>query len=392
MLKRAMLILSTAALAATLAFTPALAQDATWTVSLYDQAAGTVTRLSPDGEVVDQFTLPMLEGFDSYSYAIATAPLGDKIAYVVEQVGDGSVTTPPSRIVVYDSNADAVVASLDLMQGTDQNGFNAAADSLTFNPDGSQVLVSYYVSQGGDTYSLQTVVLDVTSGQVVNVLNGAALSSAGVQIDAAYRTTVLDFTGETAALVLQPIFVGMDLPAVALNWNLTTGDAVPIAPDLIDAVDYLPSSGEALILSFAADPNATADPNAPITMERLFNAVKLFSSGSAQIIYRADVVTGARFVQNGERILVFSSLAQSVLIERDGTVLHTFTPLADPHGVVSTPDGFAYYDPATASGLTLVTTRDDSYAETAVTADGASFSAISVQDYQMTPPDEAAAG
>jgi hypothetical protein len=392
MFRRTLLILFAGALLAALAVIPASAQDATWTVSLYDQASGTVTRLAPSGETVDQFTLPMPDGFDSYSYAVATSPLGDKIAYVVEQVGDGAVTTPPSRLVVYDTNADSVVASIDLAEGTNQEGFNAASDSLTFSADGSQVLTSYYVPLGDDKYSLETVVLDVATGQVAHALSADTLAASGVQTDASYRTTVLDFPGETAALVMQPVFVDMDLSPAALNWNLTTGEAAPIAPDLVNALDYLPATGEALILTYGADPNATIDPNAPITMERIFNAVELFSSGDAQIIYRADTVNFARFVQNGERILVFTNFLNATLIERDGTELHSFTIPGGANSVASTPDGFVYYDPQTAGGLTFVTTADGSFTETPVSTEGMTFSTISVQDYQMIQATEEAAG
>jgi hypothetical protein len=393
MFKRTLLILF-AVLVALLAMVPAFAQEGGWTVSLYDQASGTVTRLSATGETVDQFTLPLPEGFDSYSYAIATSPLGDKIAYVVEQVGDGSVTTPPSRLVVYDPNADTIVASADLKQGINQEGFNAASDSLTFNADGSQVLSAYDVpvSPEANTYSLETIVLDVASGQVANMLSVDALAAAGVQTDAAYRTTVLGFPGETAALVLQPVFVDMDLQPVAVNWNLGTGEAAPIAPDLVNAVDYLPATGEALILIISADPNATLDPNAPLTMEHMYNAVELFSSGDAQIIYRADTVYDAQFVQNGERILVFTRFDEATLINRDGTELQTFTIPGGAGSVASTPDGFAYYDPQSASGLTVVTTADDSFTVTPISTDGITFSSISVQDYQMNAATEETAG
>lgn len=392
MLRRTLLILFAGTLLATLAVIPASAQDAAWTVSLYDQASGTVTRLAPGGETVDQFTLPMPEGFDAYSYAVATAPLGDRIAYVVEQVGDGSVTTPPSRLVVYDTNADAILSSIDLAEGINQEGFNAASDSLTFSADGSQVLTAYYVPLGDDKYRMETVVLDLASGQVAHALSTDALAASGMQTEAPYRTTVLDFPGETAALVMQPVFVGMDLSPVALNWNLTTGEAAPIAPDLVNAVDYLPATGEALILTYGADPNATIDPNAPVTMERIFNAVELFSSGDAQIIYQAETVNFARFVQNGERILVFTNFLNATLIERDGTELHSFTIPGGASSVSSTPDGFVFYDPQTAGGLTFVTTRNDSFTETPVATEGVTFSTISVQDYQMIQATEEASG
>jgi hypothetical protein len=253
-------------------------------------------------------------------------------------------------------------------------------------------LVAYYTPVDENTYTNQIFALDVTSGHVAQTLSADAATAVGIQADAPYRTSVLDFPGETAALVLQPVFVGMDnLQPVAANWNLGTGEAAAIAPDLINAVDYLPASGEALILTYGAAPDATLDPNAAMTMERVYNAVELFNGG-AEIIYTADAVNGARFVQNGERILVFSNFSEATLIERDGTVLNTFTVPGGAFSISSTPDGFVFYDPQTAGDLTFITTADNSFTETPISTAGVTFSAVTVQDYQMPAQAEAASG
>src|SRR4051812_12179249 len=171
MLKRIVLSLFAAALLTTIV--PAFAQEATqpppsgaaWTVSLYDQRTGTVTRLAPTGEMISQFSLSLPEGFDIYSYAIATSPLGNMIAYIVSQLGDGSSRIQPARLVVYNASTEMIEASVDLKQGTTQESINDAGDALRFSADGSRVLTAYYVQLGDtDQYTMEAVALDVTSG------------------------------------------------------------------------------------------------------------------------------------------------------------------------------------------------------------------------------------
>lgn len=359
MLKRIGLILMLMLAAVSLA-----SAQGTWTVSLYDQIAGTVTRISPTGEVAGEISLPMPEGFDFYNYALVTSPTGSEVAYIVSQVGDGSNPVQPSQLVIYDVAAEAIKGTYDLNAQVTREGINAAGTSLRFSADGTRLLTGYYVPTGETTSRLELAVINTTTGEAVNTINSDALAAAGVSEDSAYFTEVIAFQGDVVTLLLRPVFVIEELQPVAVNWNVATNEVTPAPQELVYAADDLPATNEAVLLTSDANVDTQAEVEATGVVVPP-NTVQLFdlNSGTAQTIYTEDAnLLDALFVQNGERLLIFKdSGAQAQLIERDGTALQEFPNLPGTTFTQPTADGFIYVDPMQPGALTEVVTRSDDF-------------------------------
>ncbi|HEX2618920.1 MAG TPA: hypothetical protein VHL11_02205, partial [Phototrophicaceae bacterium] len=250
-LYHSLILLTLIALTASLS-TGVFAQDATtesaWTVSLYDHTTGTITRLDSTGNVIDSFVLPVSEGYDFYNYDVVTSPQGNYLAYIVSQVGDGSNPVQPSELIVYDSITNTITGTYDLNPTAIREGVNAASSSLHFSDDGQRVVASYYIPVGAGESTMQFVVLDTATGEVVATMTGDQMSFMDVDVsNTAYTTQVIAFHGQLITMLLRPVFVAENLQSVVVTWNLDTGEVLPAASDLIGAVDYFPARSEVLL-------------------------------------------------------------------------------------------------------------------------------------------------
>jgi hypothetical protein len=113
-------------------------------------------------------------------------------------------------------------------------------------------------------------------------------------------------------------------------------------------------------------------------------------TGESQTIYADDVsLYTAKFVQNGERILVFADAgARVILFERDGTALQEFTNMPGDTLVFGTPEGFVYAAPqagnaSAATTIVAATTLGDTIATADLYVSPSSFNEMAVQDYQV---------
>jgi hypothetical protein len=343
------------------------AAQGTWTVSIFDQMAGAVTRISPTGEVAGEITLPMPEGFDFLNYTVATSPTGNEIAYIVSQAGDGTNPVQPSQLVIYDVTAQSIKGAYDLDAQVTRESINAAGTSLRFSADGTHLLTGYYVPTGEITSRVELAVLDVATGELVNTIGTNELAAAGANADSAYFTEVIAFQGDVATLLMRPVFAIEELPPVAVNWNVMTNEVTPAPQELVYATDYLPTTNEAVLLTYDANIDSLAEGEfMGEAMAVPANTVQLFdlNSGTAQTIY-TDTDTNlldAMFVQNGERLLIFAgSGIQGDLIERDGAPLQEFPNLPGSTFTQPTSDGFVYVDPMQPGALTEIVTRGDDF-------------------------------
>lgn len=386
MLKRIGLALAAAALLAV----PAFAQDTTvpaqgeWTVSLYDQMTGTVTRVAPDGTAVGEVTLPITEGFDFLNYNLAISPSGERLAYLVSQVGDGTNPVQPSELVIYDANAQTVGATVDLNTNINREGINAAGTSLQFSADGSRLVYGTYIPVEGNSYTLELTAVDATTGQVLNTLRGDALASVGVTANAAYYSEVISFEGDTATLVLHPVFIAQDTLPIAVQWNVVTNEVTAAPEELVNVTDYSPVTDEAILLTYDQSVDTLAEGETRADGALLPpNTIQLFDpvTGAAQTLFSEDAnLISAKFVQNGERILaVADSGARGILLDRNGSVLQEFTDLPGMTFTFGTPEGFIYADPMQPGTLVSVLTETEDFTPVPFYTSPSPYNALSVQ-------------
>lgn len=371
---------------------PAAAQDEavpsnTWTISLYEQTTGRVTQISSSGAVVAEVALPMPEGFDTYNYDVAIAESGSYIAYIVSDVGDGSNPVQPSQLVVYDTATQSMTAAYDLNAAVIRGGINAASSSLAFDRTGTRVVTGYYVpvADVDNQWMMEFVALDVATGEVVNTLTGDRLAGAGVSASAPYRARVIAFDGDHATLLLYPIFQQMSPENVVFNWNVATGEVTDVPAALRNATDHLPLTGEVLLLTYDVSIDTPAEGENQIEgMMIPPNTVQLYNlaTGDNGTIFAQDIsLISAKFVQNGERILLFADAgARGILIERDGTVLAEFPNLPGDILTSGVTGGFIYVDPQQGQAITSVTTFDGDFTPQVLYTPQHPFNLLTVQD------------
>ena len=368
---------------------PVSAQDETqasaWTVTLYDQTTGTITQVAPMGDVTTQATLPIPQEFDFYNYNVAVSPLGDDVAYLVSKVGDGSDPVQPTELIVYDTHTQSITTMHDLAEGMTREGINAAGTSLHFSDDGSRLVTGYYVPTGENTYNMQLVALDTATGEVINTLDSQALGLVGVDANSAYDTQVVAFQNDAATVVLRPVFVNQNFSPIVLNWNVSTNDVALAPTDMVNATDFLPSTGEALVLVYDESVDALAEGETRAE-GAIFppNTIRLLkpATGETQTIYAEDTsFINAKFVQNGEKILAFSFAgAGGILLGRDGTVLTEFENLPGDTFTYGTSEGFIYADPQQPGTFVAVNTTGSDFTPQPFYAAEGAFNAFSVQN------------
>jgi hypothetical protein len=374
---------------------PVLAQESTspttgWTVSLYEQTIGKVTRVAPTGEVTAEYSLPMPAEFDTYNYDVAIDDAGSHIAYIVSQVGDASDPVQKSQLVIYDTAASTISGTYDLNPAVIREGINTASISLAFNDAGTRVFMGYYTPVEGaeNEWTQEFVVLDTATGQVVNTLTGDMVAGVGANAVAPYRPKVLAFEGDTVTTLLYPIFQQMGADNVVFNWNVASNEVTAGAPDLTNATDFAPASREALVLTYDSEVDALAEGETRVEgMLIPANTVSLLNldTGASTPIFAQDVsLISAKFVQNGERILLFADAgARGILIERDGTVVTEFQNLPGDMMTSGTQDGFIYADPNQAQTLIAVRTATGDFTPQTLYTPVVPFNMLTVQDYQM---------
>lgn len=394
MLKRTGMMIVLALLALMAVF-PAAAQESTttasdWTISLYEQTIGKVTRVSPAGEVVAEYSLPLPAKFDTYNYDVAVTPSGDYIAYIVSKVGDGSNPVQDSSLVVYDTAANKISATYDLNPDVIREGINTASYSLRFNDEGTRVFTGYYVPvEGADNeWTQEFVALDVATGEVVNTLTGDMLADAGANPTAPYTPKIIRFEGDVATVLLYPIFQQMSPGNVVFNWNVATNEVRAAPADLTGATDYFAGTNEALLLTY--DPEIDALAEGETRVEGMLvpaNTVSLYNMDTGEItpVFSQDVsIVSARFVQNGERILLFADAgARGILIERDGTVVSEFPNLPGDTFTSSVPEGFIYVDPQPGQMISIVRTVDGDFTPQTVYTPQGPFNMLTVQAFDI---------
>lgn len=386
MLKRTGLFFLAAAM---LLAIPAFAQDTAvpaqgeWTVSLFDQTTGTVTRVAPTGAAVGEVTLPVTEGFDFLNYNLAISPSGDRLAYLVSQMGDGMNPVQPSELVIYDANAQSVAATVDLNANITREGINAAGTSLHFSADGSRVMFGTYIPVEG-RYTLEFTALDAATGQMINTLRGDAIASLGVTANSAYYTQVIAFEGDMAMLVLHPVFIAQDVQPVAVQWNVVTNEVAAAPDELVNVTDYNPATDEAILLTYDQMVDTLAEGE--IRADGFFlppNTIQIFDpvTGAAQTLFAEDSnLISAKFVQNGERILaVADSGARGILLDRNGSVLREFTDLPGMTFTFGTPEGFIYADPMQPGTLVSVLTGTEDYTPVPFYTSPSPYNSLTVQ-------------
>jgi hypothetical protein len=188
---------------------------------------------------------------------------------------------------------------------------------------------------------------------------------------------VVVFEGDSATIVLHPAVTTDAAQPLALTWNVATNQTAAAPADLVSATDYFPATNEAVLVN-------TGDISADSSVPPSGNTIRLFNLGTSEVqqVYQAATnLIGAKFVQNGKRLLVFADSGErGILIERDGTVVKEFENLPGESMTFGIPEGFLYRDPNSPGSLVIVKTDDNSFTANTFYTSPVPFTALVVEN------------
>jgi hypothetical protein len=327
---------------------PAAAQGESWTAWLFDGATGVMTRVNEAGEV-DSFALPLPPGFDRYPRRAAVGHGGTPFAYVVYN----SVTFQGQLVV---SGRDGLQAAFSLPLTTaDTFEFNAGEN--VFNDDNTALAFGYSLDGGG----WAVVVVDTRTGGIAHTLRADDTLVGVLGIPGGYGLTpvVRRFLGREVIFTLVQSGTEGAAEYDSYAWNLDTGAlaAHPGYPGL--QADTLPSTGETVMALY--DARLPNESDSFIFFQA--NTLHVYEpvSGARFPFYNTpgESLFGARFIQNGELVLVNAGSADGTfsqwrVVRRDGNVAGALPSSAVIDDVAGLPDGFLYTTGAFNPGATTL--------------------------------------
>ncbi|NWG18008.1 MAG: SH3 domain-containing protein [Chloroflexi bacterium] len=327
---------------------PAAAQGETWTAWLFDGATGLMTRVSETGEQ-EAFVLPLSPGFDRYPRRVAAGHGGAPFAYLVY-----NSDTFQGQLIVSRRDALQAAFSLPLTLG-DTFEFNAGEN--VFNDDNTALAFGYSLDGGG----WAIVVMDTRTGGIAHTLRADDPLVGVLGIPGGYGLTpvVRRFLGRDVIFTLVQSGTEGAAEYDSYAWNLDTGALIahPGYPAL--QADTLPSTGETVMALYDARlPNQSDSfiffqANALHVYEPVSGARFPFYNAPAESLF------GARFIQNGELVLVNAGSADGLssqwhVIRRDGNLAGTLPSTTALQDVAGLPDGFLYTTDAFNPGATTL--------------------------------------
>ncbi|NJL57144.1 hypothetical protein HC928_19880 [bacterium] len=331
---------------------PAVAQDDTtdWTI-WFLETDQTISEVNLNGEVLRTMTLPTTTDI----YGVTVSPSGTHIAYIAVEENEDAVIE--LTIHIYDVAAGEVVTTQPLFYpGEGYQGPLPLATPVLFNEASSRVAMQASYPGVLDweigvinyaSAEVQTLTPDMMSDMLPEVS-----PEAGVLVD------LLSYDDLTVTFRLIPAMVGEREQAVTYQWNTVDEVIVPVdLPWAVASAFDRSSDGDVVWTEYdEAFPSAVSDDDAMYGAVS-YNIIKAYDPGtntSFTVYNNAEkFIVDVTFVQNSERLLVtlFDPAAdarmpqtgiQSVVMERDGTVLGELVDVPVADTILSTPDGFVY--------------------------------------------------
>ena len=342
-MKRFIALLGSFTLLLGISFFPTFAQTPEWEAWMYNSNNGRMVLIGSDNIIYDDLTLPGLQGND-YSWNVMVSPDGRTIVYSLNNTFNGLQT-----INVYNTNTDSIIATYMIPSQQGQLVYSSVDLNPTtqaFSPDGQTLAIGYTIEQ-----NWTLVILDLVNqpGSVLAQINSTDPNMSGIQQIALDVPTPVRYDGlNVDFLIIQAATEGSytypqytynrSANTVAQNYYLTAPGG-----------DFNDRDGRYVVsMSDFRLPN---NNQAYQGFGRQVNALHMWSPNTTETfpIFNAPdhSLSGADFVQNGEKILMFAfdwvaGTSTWWTIEQANMNPTVITPLADnfPSGMEGVGDGF----------------------------------------------------
>jgi|GEM_PF-1479367 len=334
-----------------------------WTAWLYDGATGTVTAVGADGLVSREFVLPLAQAFNAYGANIAVSPSGKWIAYLGS---DSSASVPNRSLFVYDVALESIVASYQLAPEEEATSLDLYPTPFMFDEATNRVSFGtiFFDRTNADVPpAWKIIVLNTNTSAVEAMLSSDNPNTATVMGENFLIIPVIRRFSEGLVTFMTVYYATGGAPQYpAFTWDIATDEITTDTIFTISNSDYLLTTGE--VLSAVLDERLPVTSVQPVGPIPVFNAIQVYdpASNSTYPFYTSadEILNGAYFVQNGERVMVsvYSDELGIVwtLLERDGTVIAQPDLPPTAYIIVNTPDGFLYSEasPSTEEGTRII--------------------------------------
>jgi len=295
------------------------AQSETWWAWTYDSTNGEMIWLDSTGFIRKSVILPKPRGYENYSYTyqVAVAPTGDRVAYTVAG-NNGEVV-----LAVYHLTNDYVMMtySLPVTAGVYvEYSLNYYALPSIFSTDGRYLAFAYRVEDVWGMYVFDTSSNGVAAYSLFSTMpNAPLLGTFELPVPVYLTQDTLHFTVTTVG--------DMDIgqPSYALNYM--TGAVTPTTYFPTVGVSIEPRTGEAI---YPALDNRFGNRSQQIQgIGAHLNSVQVYAPSMAGYVFpfyvdEVNTIDSAYFIQNGELILLRTteidgdSYGNHIVIDRAG--------------------------------------------------------------------------
>ncbi len=296
------------------------AQSETWLAWLYNAESGEMFQVDGEGFITRQIELPLARDYEGYPAQVGVSTLGNRVAYVVQDVVDAF-----DRLLVYDTAQEQL--NLDFpFENVLFDSLDFGRDhSYLFNEHESALAFGFSLESGG----WQIHILDLRSGFSALILRSDA-PNLDLPIDMGITPIVRLYDGSQVIFTLVEPTEDALVTHGSYRWDTSNNQVIetPSRPALND--DFFPPSGD---VAMVLDDDFDLFAYAPEDDEPF-----LLTSADNPIIE-------TRFIQNGELVLL-NTLQNGEpiygVVGRDGEVRATWTPPGFVGSLYGTADGFAY--------------------------------------------------
>ncbi len=306
--RKLLMTISLGVMAFALGFFPTLAQSGD-SVYLYNGMTKQLLRLNLDGAQIS-YSLGLDENTFVGGFDMAFNGDGSRVAFCTltyPQIAEGDAPAQPTaHLYVRD-----LAAGVNLIDRDMGSAIGCRTGHEAFNQAGTLLAVSrinYYPNDpAADTSqpTWQLLVVDTTSGAVVNALN--ATSAAVANYESLAKGGILpyvqSFNGNTIIFAEVPYGIGGGAEWNAYQWQTDAEILTPVERWGNFTLEVLPSTGETLWVT--RDPNLPAgEPGGPVPANNIVQIED--TSGAVKTIYHSPdwVILDATFINGGQAVAI----------------------------------------------------------------------------------------
>jgi hypothetical protein len=330
------------------------AQSAPWRAWLFNAADGSIRIADQTGTIVDGYTLPLSQAFNTYDEPVTVSASGRYVAFVAY---DSTSENSSTQLFVYDHAVQTTRFAYDIT-GYDALSFEFLNTPLAFDETGERFAFAVL----DEELSWQIVVADLTAG-TTQAIGQAASAPELVDYALNYLPVIQQLSGTRVTFALLPYGGEFEASYPAFTWDFLLGTATP-EPTYASLVTDSTADGHRVVARFDDSlPAADENGDVPVLMLNMLEVIDPRGEVTTQYNETDGTIERVLFIEDGQRTVVQVRETGSdepvlKIINADGTVADELIGALDD--LQGTPDGFVgLFDNDGVPAMAYVNTASD---------------------------------